>query len=389
MRPSVSVFHPGLGRGGSEARALWLIHALCDRADVTLRTWGHVDFDALNAFYGTGIREGDCRVTQPRGARFLGGKGGNALRKALLQRHLATVDDDLVISAYNLVAYGGRAIHFVADFGWSDELRRLFHEEVAQLKGQGVVGRAVRAAYDAGVRLARGRPIGAEITEHDLVVANSHFTATTLRDHLGIEVDRVIYPPVAGPKGGPPAAEREATFVSLGRISPEKRILEQIEILKRVRARGHTVGLEIYGGPTEGVYAREVRERIASEGPWVEWKGPVQGSAKWDVLRRNRYAIHARLGEAFGISVAEQARAGCLVFVPSIGAPAEIVDHPDLTYDGMDEAVGRISDVLAAEHSQQDLSDHLVRRGTSFGSDRFVAEVQQLVAEVLPAATEP
>ena len=51
----VVIGHPYMGRGGSEARVMWLIEALKQDFDVTVVTTGGWDLAALNSYYGTRV----------------------------------------------------------------------------------------------------------------------------------------------------------------------------------------------------------------------------------------------------------------------------------------------------------------------------------------------
>lgn len=60
----IAISHVCMGRGGSEARAMWGIAALKDVAGVTLLTAGRVELEDLNAWYGTSLEPGDFKVRQ-------------------------------------------------------------------------------------------------------------------------------------------------------------------------------------------------------------------------------------------------------------------------------------------------------------------------------------
>lgn len=54
----IGIGHPRLGRGGSEARAMWGIEALKDDYNVSHITTGGVDdLPVLNQFYVTNVRQ--------------------------------------------------------------------------------------------------------------------------------------------------------------------------------------------------------------------------------------------------------------------------------------------------------------------------------------------
>ncbi len=387
MRPRIAVCHPRLGRGGSEARALWLLQALRQDHDLTLITLGEVDLSSLNAYYGTDLADEDFTIDRPRCGRWLARRRrGDALRGALLHRFVRrrSASFDLCVSAHNPLDFGRRSVQFVADFSFLPATRQRLHGHTAALEGGGLLRALGRRGYAALVRLVRGRPAAASaVGEDDVLVANSSFASEVLERDIRRRCSHVIYPPVAGPLGGAPVHAREAVFVSIGRVSREKRIEEQIAILRAVRERGHDVTLRIHGGPLEGGYAERVRRLVSAEGGWVTWEGWIGGAAKWDLLQGARFGIQTCRGEAFGISAAEMVRAGCIVFVPTNSGPAEIVADDRLTFDGPDQAVDRVCEVLKARAVQQRLSEELVNRGATFSIERFCSETRQLVAAVL------
>ena len=62
LRPKAVIGHPRMGRGGSEARVMWLIEALKEDYEITVITTGGWDLAALNAFYGTAVAANEVRV---------------------------------------------------------------------------------------------------------------------------------------------------------------------------------------------------------------------------------------------------------------------------------------------------------------------------------------
>ena len=71
---------------------------------------------------------------------------------------------------------------------------------------------------------------------------------------------------------------------------------------------------------------------------------------------------------------AELARAGVIVWVPKGGGQMEIVGHEAaLIYDSADDAVARITAVLADPAAQERLRHALAARAEMFSTERFVA----------------
>jgi hypothetical protein len=128
-RQTAVIGHPYLGRGGSEARVMWLIEALKRDFDVTVVTTGGWDLPALNSYYGTQVKQDEVKVRIAPVPLLISNMSAAALRGACYQRFARQVaaDYDVRISAYNLTDWGLPAVHFIADFSWHQKLRAQFH----------------------------------------------------------------------------------------------------------------------------------------------------------------------------------------------------------------------------------------------------------------------
>lgn len=385
----VAIAHSRLASGGSEVYVMWGIDALVKAGyDVTLLTFGDVELARLNEWCGTSLTEADFHVRRPRYLRALKPiLRATALRENLFQRFCRSIASqfDVLISGYNPCDFGRPAVHLIQDFSWHDVLRG----ELDQLPAEGsrLVHRKglLRTAYVSFAALL-GDPSGRDLLDgHDLFVANSRWTSEISRERCGFSRQRVIYPPVVFRSEPLPPAGRDEGFVILGRVGPEKRIEQAIEIIERLRDMGHGVRLHIVGDIEVGTpYGSMIEKLVRSKAPWVVAEGRRVGADKERALMQHRYAIHARQGEAFGIAVAELVKAGCITFVPAIGGPAEIVGAPELCWSTTDDAVRAIDQVLRDPDRQTRLRRHLADRGTLFGIERFRGEflgaVEQFMA---------
>lgn len=308
---------------------------------------------------------------------------GDALRGAFMQRMCRRVGPrfDLCVSTYNFIDFGAPALQFTADFSWDDALRRRYDRD-AQHGVRGLMQRQspLRVAYLRAARLiAGGREHG---RAGDVVIANSRWTADTLERRHGMQAS-VIYPPVHIWPPVTAAHPRSGDFVLLGRLSPEKRVEEAIEVLRGVRARGHNVRLHIIGPLDGSAYSRRVERAARDVGPWVELHGGLYGPDKLRMLASHGFGIHMCEREAFGIAVAEMVQAGVVPFVPANSAPVEIVADERLTFRGVDDAVERIDHVLRDPDALASMRSRLSEQVKLFSAERFVNELRHLVAERL------
>lgn len=380
-RRSIAIAHPGLKHGGSEARAMWAMQALQGDYDVTLLTGLPPDWDRLNAAYGTKVDPERVQLRQASMPRRLKECGaGDALRGAFFGRFCRKVGPgfDLCISTYNPVDFGRPGLQFVADMSWDALLTSQNDQAHPGLRGTFRRQRMLRFAYLTLARMIGGRSKGYGLGPQDTVLANSHYISRQLMERYGVRAD-VVYPPVSASTLMRDSIQRNPDFLILGRVSPEKRIEQAIDILSEVRRVRQDIRLHIVGPLDGSAYCRQVRKRAREVGPWVKLHGGVYGQAKLDLLSGMGYGLHMCRAEAFGIAVAEQVKMGLIPFVPSEGGPAEIVGDSRLMFSTKEEAVKKIPAVLEDRDVQRALSATLRSRAQLFSTDRFVIEVRSLV----------
>lgn len=376
MRPSIALCHPWLGLGGSEAAVMWGIVALRDHYDITLITASEVDLGKLNSAYGSDVAAGDFHLLRAPALPAVKDPGRLAHWRVKRFEQFCrshTAQFDIPLSAYNPIDFGRPGVHLVGDFSW-DEITR------AELFGNTSSRQSLRKGYLwLGSRLfgtSRRDIFGGR----DLVAANSRWTADVLRERFGLDDTPIVYPPVnietpsAQPKSG------RADFVCVGRVSYEKRIEVIIDILDKVRARGNDdVRLTIVGEIGDDAYGCEIAALVESNRDWINTPGFVAGGAKFDLMTRHPFAIHACEGEAFGIAVAEMLLSGCVPFVPSSGGPAEIVGNDALCYTDADDAAKKIHAALSDPDHAASLRNRLIGRGDRFMPEAFIDSLLDLV----------
>ena len=350
--------------------------------EVTLATESPFDCERLNQAYHTAVSRTKVAVGLAPTPAWLGRmRGGDALRGAYFSRYVRQIASrfDVCVSAYNFVPFGRPAIQFVADFSWDDALRRESDPPSPGLRG--VIQRSgpLRSLYLAavGAIFLEGAP--PSNSRNDIVVANSRWTADLLARRHGV-ASRVIYPPVHA-EPFDVDARRSDDFVMLGRIAPDKRIEDAIDVLARVRARGHEFNFHVIGPLDDSAYSNRLRNVAQKHGDWVRLRGGIYGAGKFNEIAQHSYALHMRAREPFGIAVAEQVKMGLIPFVPADTAPAEIVGDPRLCFVSRDHAVEVIDGLLRRADEHQPIRAKLAARGKAFSKERFTAEVTALLRE--------
>lgn len=383
-KPLIGIAHPRLYRGGSECALMWAIDALVEKYRVHLLTTSDANFNSLNALYGTSIPADAVTVVRTPIPGFLARTNkAAALRGHWHQRFCRKVADhyDVLFSAYNLCDFGRPAIQRMADFSWAPDVRAAVDPEMTGSRGFHQTN-FLNRLYLGVCRMvspASGRNLFAD----DVLIANSEWTASVLKEKFDARNVRVLYPPVSGNFPEVPWNERSADFICLGRLSREKRVETVITILERVRNMGHAVQLHIVGEADGSAYARHIASLAESRADWIRMHGERGDEEKRRLLASCRHGIHACPFEGFGIAVAEMVLAGCVPFVPATGGAAEIVGHnPALCWSQPDEAARIIDEWLRADARQAAVREALRRVTGHFSVQTYQAGIRDLVREV-------
>jgi glycosyltransferase involved in cell wall biosynthesis len=377
-KSKVAIGHPRLMWGGSEKRVWWGIEALKNDYDVTLVTAGEFNLEEMNRYYGTSLRPTDFKVRQAPLPFFLRKNAkAAALRGALYQRFCRSIANeyDVLISAYGPCDFGVPAIHFIADFSWDKEIREKYDPYPPSFIYRDDLLRKCYLWIARHLRTPSGRNL---FSGEDKIIAVSPWVAKLMKEKYSIEC-QVIYSPILG--DFPPASyqSKEIGFVCLGRIAPEKRIERIIEILAKVRQTGYNLHLHIIGGADESSYSDKVNKLCSKNSEWVIQEGRLFGKNKVDLLLKHLFGIHARQAEPFPGAVIEMMKAGCIVFVPNEGGQIEVVNHPALIYNNVDDAVSKIERVLNDNAFQIELQKHLAKQAEKFSTERFMKEIREVV----------
>jgi len=215
-------------------------------------------------------------------------------------------------------------------------------------------------------------------------LTNSQWTADVVAETLGRDA-RVVYPPVDTDAFEPPDwDDQESGFVAVGRIHPLKRQHQLVDIIDQLRADGVETHLHIVGPSGSDTYSRRLAARAAKRS-YVHVEGKLPRADLVELLEGHRYGLHGRHFEHFGIAVGEIAASGALPFVHASGGQQEVVHHTDdLCYTDVPDAVETIKQVMTSAHRQQELRDVLRSRIQEFATDRFRAEITNVISEQIP-----
>ena len=368
-KPSAVIAHQYWGRGGAESAAMWIIEALVHEYDVTVYTRGGFNLQELNTLAGTRIPVDSLTVHQANiGARLPLG----ALRSGAFMRSLAHVGAafDLRVTASGILPWRMPALHFLSSVEWNPALA----QKVDPGRKVALRGRLSRwlTNFIAGRKTALAE---------DLFIANSQWLKEHCEPLLPAPI-RVIHPVLPNLPEAAPLQDRDDVVLVFGRISPEKRIEDAIQIVELARASGFSGRLVIAGPDGAADYAAYIR-RLASEREWVDMLPAQIGVDKVRLLSRVRYGLNACQIEAFGISTAEMAASGIITLVPADTGQSEIIGSPEQKFATLKEAAARLDALSRDPEAQQQIHADALQARARFTPECFKHAVDILCREMV------
>lgn len=217
---------------------------------------------------------------------------------------------------------------------------------------------------------------------NDFQIANSHFTRQALLAAYPSTKQEVpvLYPPVE--LAPTQQAQKDADLVvSLGRFSPDKRQLEQIEIAAGVP----NMKFVLMGFINSKPYYEQCQDAINRLGlKNVTLMGDASKAVVNATLAKATYFIHNLRNEPFGITAVQGIQAGCLPLVHDSGGQREVVPIENLRYKNADEAAEKLRELYklpAADRMQ--MITQLKAGCKRFEVEAFTQSFKDLIAPYL------
>ena len=219
--------------------------------------------------------------------------------------------------------------------------------------------------------------------QRESIYVPSRYVADTMKAFFGKFNCTVFYPPTSFDIQ-PVRIERDPMrVIYLGRIQQEKGILEIVEIVERARElSGLDIQLHLAGPLTPGTYTERLKQ-IVAEKTWAQLVGPIYGQEKSTFLLGGTYAIHAERDEAFGISITEYLKAGCIPIVPDEGGTPEVVDNPALAYHTNEDAARILTHLLTDDAFRLEQLNHCKKRAKAFSFERYMENQHIILDRIL------
>lgn len=367
----IAVLHNTLDfRGGADAVALATCESLAASHSVDLYTISSTNPAELAEQYGLDVtvtvRSPPGGTHMARGFAFLGPYFGPLLdaRSALLGLFFRTHADeyDLAVSTTNELALPIPSVQYI-------------HYPQFNLGQLGDRANAAGLANAWWSWLAGPSPTSPspDVT----YLANSEWTARAVETIYRME-PQVVYPPVPSIDDGRPWSQRQDGIVLLGRIAPDRNVLQAIELIDAIRHHGCELHLHLVGstGRAYRSYLSHVQS-AADKRSYVHLETDVSRDRLEELLSTHRYGLNLRRDESFGIAVAEYVAAGMLAFAPAAGGQQEILaDTPHQLFTSLEEATDRIIQAIETDMRPPSLSQQ-------FSREQFQRSMREIVARKL------
>jgi glycosyltransferase involved in cell wall biosynthesis len=230
-------------------------------------------------------------------------------------------------------------------------------------------------------RVALSSPAGFRLNR---TAVSSLFMREILAREYGIDA-AVLYPTFskARPRHNVPWSARPLRFISVGRFSPDKNLIQLVDSYAALHREWPSAEFTIVGKIADERYFGAVCSRAASLGLPLHTVSEVSREELGALLESSKVYVAPKKYEHFGLAVLEAAQAGCLPFVHDSGGQTEIVRPKELHYTSVPELVARVSAMLRDETTRERVLEE-VRSGLAASTlEDFFAGLDRLLRPLL------
>jgi len=190
------------------------------------------------------------------------------------------------------------------------------------------------------------------IKENTQIITLSDFSRRVICEEYSANTDniQVVYPPV-NITDFENNKKKKNSITSIGRFSPAKRQLEQLEIAKDLP----DIKFNIIGFAEEdNAYFLKCKKYIEENGlKNVTLHRNISYDKLIEILTSSKYFLHTLENEPFGITTVQGIAAGCIPIVPDSGGQIEIVPVRELRFEYINEVVKIVNQIEKADFSLQ------------------------------------
>lgn len=380
----------GFALGGGEYLPLSFIAELQNKCDLTVAVDLARNFELSYESFGKGLdidrsKLKIVQVTPPDYNPRRHSAKASLYRFRQLKRLARNAD--ICISTSSIMDFGRPAHHFINMLAFGDDAFTAYVNNGTCHVGTGAFSAIKRFLSNSIIRPILGMRSKQSII-HDSrqhIYPNSHYVEEVMTRYYGPFNSTVFYPPTLFEPKHAGAVERDPLkVVYIGRIIPEKRITDLVEIVEKARvATGMPITFHLAGRIDQTPKYGEKLVAMTKERCWLKFVGVHYGEDKERFLLSGSFAIHAERDEAFGISVAEYLVSGVIPIVPDEGGTPEVVDSPALAYRTNDEAAGILSRLATDCAFRDEQRRHCSERAMIFTREAYLERQRELLRRIV------
>ncbi|MBC8184897.1 glycosyltransferase [candidate division KSB1 bacterium] len=219
------------------------------------------------------------------------------------------------------------------------------------------------------------------------IFANSNFTRQAILDGCGVDSSSIqlLYPPVVRPVIAKlDIGKDRKKVVSLGRFSPHKNQLVQLQIAKQVPGIQFDI-IGFVGNRKAKKYYDLCNNYILKNGlKNVYLHKNISYQKVLEYLGKANIFIHSMSDEPFGIATVEAMFFNCIPLVHCSGGQKEIVKEAKFMFTTIDEAVNKLLDVLSlSDLEYKSILESLSSRAELYSLDAFLDKFALIIDEYI------
>lgn len=381
--PLALCFSGPTGCGGAAGVLAWSLHALQQDYRLSVYTFEVCKHENWNSVYGTRLQPEriswhSFECAHPRWFNYMKAMDLSTLNQYALMKWAGSSmgKDSIPFSVHNEMAFPAPGLQYI-HFPMLMTGRRDLSKQIGQ------PGTRVKDLFGSFCRwLFRIRQ---QDLSRNMSLCNSAYIEQIFKEYYGAGTStRVLYPPCAMEDAHalPPWPSREDAIVCMGRAVPHKRLEDAIAIRALCERKGLSLTLHIVtpGGDPDYLNGLQTDTRGESR---VVWHFNLTRNALQSLMTRSKYGLHCNPGEHFGMSTAELAGAGCLVFGHDSGGTREILPSDTLRFKTPEEAAAHIVDVHRDPAFRESMLAELAGKTEQFSSETFCHKLREEIRRFL------
>ena len=377
----------GFSIGGGDYLPLMFIAALQKICNLTVAVDMACNLERSAKIFGIDIDLTKLKVVQVTPPNY-SPKKHNVFLSLYRFRRLKRLaqEADVCLSTASIMDFGRPAHQFINMIAFGDPAFAAFAQNRGRPVREKLTTKVKRFLSDSVLRPLLGMRSKRDIIcdPSEQIYPNSRFVEKTMTAFYGPFNSTLFYPPTLFDMGSATVARDPLKVVYIGRIIPEKRLEEIIDIVERTRAlTGLDMTFQAAGRLDQTPAYGKKLSQMADERTWLRFVGALYGEEKKRFLLSGSYALHAERDEAFGISVTEYLNAGLIPIVPDEGGTPEIVDSPELTYHAPEGAAQILAHLLVDAAFREKMQQHCVLRAQLFSRTSYLKRQQELLGHLL------